>query len=111
MASGTIKTIQFSTKKADELAKVFPAESTKFLASGWGLTENSPRGGDFSPDLKIVEMEFDENDLVVKGHPTDPERILVANHWNPFNGQKSTGRGDSGGNEIKIEIIMHNNCL
>ena len=102
MASGTIETIQFSTKKADELAKVFPAESTKFLASGWGHTENSPRGGDFSPDLKIVEMEFDESDLVVKGHPTDPERILIANHWNPFNGQKSTGRGDSGGNEIKI---------
>ena len=53
--------------------------------------------------MKIVEMEFDESDLVVKGHPTNPERILIANHWNPFNGQKSTGHGDSGGNEIKIE--------
>ena len=54
MASGTIKTIQFSTKKADELAKVFPAESTKFLASGWGLTENSPRGGVPNSTAEVV---------------------------------------------------------
>ena len=101
MASGTIQTIAFSTKKASELIE------RRFLTSGWGHTENSLHGGDFVSDLRVVEMEFDEDVPIVNGHPTDPDRILVASHLNSFNRinnrDKSTGYGDSGGNDRKIK--------
>ena len=103
MASGTIETIKFSTKKAHELV------GKRFLTSGWGHTENSPQGGDFESDLRIVEMEFMRRtggNVIVNGHPTDPERILVADHrtlFNVVNGELSIGHGDSGGNEMKIK--------
>ena len=113
LSSGTIKTIEISTKTANELV------GSRVWVSGWGITENIGwlqmmlGKGQYADDLRIVEMELDANKppRIWTSGPMNPERNLISSSLSPFNranngDHKGSGSGDSGGNDMYTKCFI-----